>query len=190
MKQKIYIATVAEKGAGKGLFAEILEKLLPGKHVLMIRSSDFWKQILNVLGKEETRENMDIAATALRGGFRDDGILNAPLKKKMESADADVVVLDGLRKPEEVQLIKDLGGRIVFISAKPELRFQRRTEHVEKADERDITFGQFVIQDELPSNRTIRSIGETMADARIENNGSVEEFEEAVRKFLQQYGIA
>lgn len=189
MEQKIYIATVAEKGAGKGLFVEILNKLLPEKRILMIRSSDFWKQILNVLCKDESRENMDIAATALRGAFQDDGILNIPLKKAMERADADVIVLDGLRKPEEIQPIKDLGGNVVFISAKPDIRFQRRKEHPEKTDEQNMTFEQFVYQDDLPSNRTIRSIGETMADMRIENNGTVEEFEAAIKKSLQDHGI-
>ncbi len=189
MEQKIYIATVAEKGAGKGLFVDILKKLLPSRRVLMIRSSDFWKQILGVLCKEESRENMDIVATALRGVFHDDGILNVPLKKELQRADADVIILDGLRKPEEVRPIKDMGGNVVFISAKPEIRFQRRKEHAEKTDEHDMTFEQFVYQDDLPSNRTIRSIGETMADARIENNGTVEEFEMAIKKFLQDHGI-
>ncbi len=185
-----YIATVAEKGAGKGLFVEILRKLLPEKRILMIRSSDLWKQILDVLCKEASRENMDIVATALRNAFRDDGVLNTPLMRKMKETDADIVVLDGLRKPEEISPIKHLGGSVVFISAKPELRFQRRKEHAEKSDERDMTFEQFVHQDDLPSNSTIRSIGETMADARIENNGTKKEFEAAIKKFLQDKNIS
>lgn len=190
MSQKIYIATVAEKGAGKGLFVEILKKLLPEKRILMIRSSDFWRQMLRLLGKEESRENIDTVATALRNAFQDDGILNVPLMKALEDADADIIVLDGLRKPEEVRHLKRLGGTIVFISAKSELRFARRMEHVENTDERDMTFEQFVRQDDLPSNRTIRSIGETMADAHIENNGSMEEFEAAIKKFLADKNIS
>lgn len=156
----------------------------------MIRSSDFWKQILDVLCKEESRENMDAVATALRAAFCDDGILNVPLKKAMERANADVIVLDGLRKPEEVQPIKDLGGNVVFISAKPDIRFQRRKEHAEKTDEHNMTFEQFVYQDDLPSNRTICSMGKTMADARIENNGTIEEFGAAIRKFLEDQNIS
>ena len=187
---KTYIAPVAEKGAGKGLFVEILKKLLPKKRVLMIQSSDFWKQILGTLCKEESRKNMDIVATALRTAFLDDGILNIPLKKAMGSADADVIVLDGLRKPEEVRPIKDMGGCVVFISAKPDIRFQRRKEHAEKTDEHNMTFEQFVLQDDLPSNRTIRSIGETMTDIQIENNGTVEDFEAVIKKFLQEHGVA
>ena len=107
MKQKTYIATVAEKGAGKGLFVEIIRKLLPEKRILMIRSSDFWRQILHVLSKEESRENIDTVATALRNAFQDDGILNASLTQKMSDSDAEIIVLDGLRKPEEILPVKN-----------------------------------------------------------------------------------
>ena len=189
MDKKIYIATVAEKGGGKGLFFELVKKLLPNKRVVMIRSSDFWRQILHILCKEESRGSIDTLATAIRNAFGDDGVLIAPLIKQLETIDADVIILDGLRKHEEVEMIKSRGGVVVFISAQAEVRFQRRKEHVENSDERDMTLEQFIYQDQLASNRTVRSINETMADVRIENNGSKEEFEEKIVKFLHDHTI-
>ena len=186
MDKKIYIATVAEKGGGKGLFFELVKKLLPNKRVVMIRSSDFWRQILHILCKEESRGSIDTLATAIRNAFGDDGVLIAPLIKQLETIDADVIILDGLRKREEVEMIKDRGGVVVFISAQAEVRFQRRKEHVENSDERDMTLEQFIYQDQLASNRTVRSINETMADVRIENNGTREEFEEKIGLFLNE----
>jgi dephospho-CoA kinase len=47
-----------------------------------------------------------------------------------------------------------------------------------------MSWEQFMHQEGLAPEVTIRHIGETMADAVIENNGSVEEFEKKIRGFL------
>lgn len=187
LMQRTIIATVAEKGAGKGLFVEILKKLLPDRTVVMIRSSDPWREILHILGKEESRDNISTTATALRAAFHDDGILLPALRNRLRTIDADMVVLDGLRKPEELALVRKLGGVVVYIAADPKIRFERRSMKAETTDEEGMSWEQFMRQEQATTETSIRSMGETMADVRIENNGTVEEFETAIKKFLEEH---
>lgn len=181
---QLVIATVAEKGGGKGLFIKLVQKLLRDKTVVSVRFSDTWRQILHLLGKEESRENISRLATAIRALFNDEGILVGAMEERLKTIDADVVILDGLRKQEEIALVRKRNGILVYISAGQKVRFYRRREDAETTDERGMSWEQFVRQDELPTEAAIRAIGETMADVTIENNGTVEEFEGEVRNFI------
>ncbi|MBI2053131.1 MAG: hypothetical protein HYT41_00080 [Candidatus Sungbacteria bacterium] len=186
MPNPLIIAIVAEKGAGKGLFIELARKLLPDKKVVSVRFSDIWREILHLLDREESRENISNLATAIRMLFHDDGILVHAMKKRIASIDADIVILDGLRKEEEIQpLIRDTNGLLVYIAASAEARFARRREHAETTDEKGMTWEHFMRLEQLAPEVTIRHIGETMADATLENNGTVEEFKEKVAAFIE-----
>jgi len=184
----LIIATVAEKGAGKGLFVRIVQKLLPGKKVVSVRFSDVWREILHLLNKEESRENISNLATAIRGLFCDDGILVGAMQKRLTDIDADVIILDGLRKEEEIRpLVRDRNGLLVYIAASPEVRFGRRRERAETTDEAGMSWEQFLHQENIATEITIKHIGETIADAMIENNDTVEEFEKKVAAFLDTF---
>lgn len=189
-KKPLIIATVAEKGAGKGLFIQIVQKLLPDKKVVSVRFSDVWREILHILNKEESRENISRLATAIRELFHDDGVLVGAMTRRLENIDADIVILDGLRKEEEVgPLVRERRGILVYIAASAEVRFARRREHAETTDERGMSWDQFIHQEGLAPEVTIRRIGETLADAAIENNATREDFEEKVTAFLRQHHL-
>lgn len=188
MKSPLVIATVAEKGAGKGLFIDIIRRLMPEKKIIPVRFSDIWREILHILDREESRENISNLATAIRTLFHDNGILVHAMKKRVAGIDADIVILDGLRKEEEVApLVRDSGGILVYIAASAETRFVRRHEHAETTDEKGMSREQFMHQEGLAPEVAIRHIGETMADATLENNGTVEEFEKKVKVFLNTH---
>jgi len=184
---KFYIGIVAEKGAGKSFFVRVVRKLLGQKNIVSIRFSEPMREILAILGKEETRENMQILTTALREGFKDDGVLNPAVKKRIQGLEADIVILDGVRKKEEARMVKDLGGVLVFITAEQKLRFERRLNDPENKDEEKMNWEQFVKQDLAQTEVSIREVGEKMADVKIENNGIVEEFEEKIKEFLKNH---
>lgn len=185
----LVIATVAEKGAGKGLFFELVTKLLPNKRVAMIRSSDPWREILGVLCKDESRDNISLLATAIRNAFRDDGILVPVMQRRLKTTDADIIIIDGFRKPEELSLIRQLGGVVVYIAASPEIRFQRRSANAETTDEEGMSWEQFMRQEQAATETSIRNMGETMANLQIENNGTPKQFEEKIHAFLDTHVI-
>jgi dephospho-CoA kinase len=111
------------------------------------------------------------------------------MERRLAEIRADIIILDGLRKPEEAALIRKRDGILLYISASPEVRFARRRQDAETTDERGMSWEQFVRQDNLPTEVSIRTVGETMADYRIENNGTVEEFEANIKEFLQRHGF-
>ena len=69
------------------------------------------------------------------------------------------------------------------------MRFARRREHAETTDERGMTWEQFMRQEQIPTETSIRTIGETLADVTLENNGTAEEFETRVAAFLTEHII-
>jgi len=184
------IALVAEKGAGKGLFVDIVKKLLPDFRIVSVRFSDALCDILDILGKEKSRHNIDTLVTALRAGFHDEGILNGAMQKRLGGLDADIVLLDGLRKTDEVLFVRERSGVLVYVIADQKIRYERRKQTAEKPDEMNMSWEQFVDQDGAAPHREIRQIGETMADVTIENNGTLEEFELKVKKIVAEHHLA
>ena len=183
------IALVAESGAGKGLFVETMKKLLPNKRIVSVRFSDVLCDILDMLGKERSRNNIDMLVTALRTAFNDEGILNDAMRKRLANTQADIVILDGLRKEKEVEVVHEWLGILVYIAADQRVRFERRRQVAEKPDELNMSWEQFVIQANAAPQVQIRHIGQTLADVTIENNGSVEEFEAAIQEFIKRQSM-
>lgn len=183
------IGIVAERGAGKGLFMSLVKKLLTNTRVASVRFSDPIADTLVLLGKEKTRFHFSIVTTALREAFHDEGILIGAVRSRVAALDADIVVIDGLRKPEEVSLVREFDGVLVAIVADVRTRFERRRRDAEKKDEETMSWEQFLAHDTLASEVSIRTIVETMADGTIENNGTVQEFEEKIKTFLTEQGF-
>lgn len=185
--EKIYIGVIAEKGAGKGLFVTLAQKLMPQLKTATVRFSDIPREILTTLRKDISRENMQILSTALRKAFADEGVFNKPIKNRLQNTEAGLIILDGVRKKEEAEMIKGLGGILLYIKADPEIRFARRKKEAENTDEANMSWEQFQKQELAETEISIREIGEKMADAVIENNGSIEEFENKTKEFLRKY---
>lgn len=183
-----YIGIVGEKGSGKAVFTSIVQKLLPNKRVASFRFSQPVREILGILDKEISRKNFTTLMTALRKGFNDEGILYPAVKKLLRSVEADIITIDGIRKPEEVKIVREVNGILLYITANQRLRFERRSRDPENSDEPGMTFEAFAEQELAPTEIDISKIGKT-ADAKIENNGSEEELEDKIKQFLADYRL-
>ena len=184
------LTLVAENGAGKGLFVEIVKKLLPNLRIISVRFSDPLLEILDILDKERSRDNIDTLVTALREAFHDEGILNKALARRLQGIEADIIILDGLRKEKEISLVRERKGIVVYIAADQRIRYERRRKEAEKPDELGMSWEQFIAQADAAPQREIRQIGETLADITIENNAGVEEFELKIKEFIKGYHLA
>ena len=182
----LIIGIIAKKGAGKGLFVKIAQKLLPRHKIASIRYSDIPREILAILNKEVSRENMQTLSTALRRAFDDEGIFNEAIKKRLQNTDSDITILDGVRKKEEAEVVKELDGTLIYITADPKVRFDRRQKEAENSDEIAVSLEQFQKQELAETEISIKDIGEKMADAVIENDGTMEEFENKIQDFLEK----
>ena len=114
------------------------------------------------------------------------GIFNATVKKRLQNTEAGIVILDGVRKKEEAEVVKELDGTLIYITADPKVRFDRRQKEAENSDEIAVSLEQFQKQELAETEISIKDIGEKMADAVIENNGTLEEFENKIQDFLEK----
>ncbi len=97
------------------------------------------------------------------------------------------LVVSGFRAIAEAQVVKDAGGAIIFTDAPEQIRFERLRDRA-RAEEGDLSFEEFKKREDAENGgidpafdiSAIKSI----ADFVVVNDGSTEEFLEAIDKAL------
>lgn len=176
----LLIGLVGEKGSGKDTFAHYLQEISQ-KKIAHIRFSDLLKQTLKLWDLPLTRANLQKLAQVLEDFG--EGTVAHGLEKQIKEADAEIIILDGIRWKPDVELLKKFPNhKLVYITANPKLRFERLKSRGEKDGESEMTYEQFLEEEKAPNELLIPEIG-SEADLKIENNGSIEEFKGQVEKF-------
>ena len=174
------IGTVGLAGSGKGEFATVAEEL----GVPVVTMGDVIRQACRDRGLDPA-EHHGAVAQALREENGPTAIAEASLPHiEAALADADTVLVDGIRSDVEVEVFEERFGEdflLVSIEAPFELRRQRVGERgrdnvgddgesLAARDERELGFG----------------LGDAMerADRTIENTGTLEAFRSEVREVL------
>lgn len=165
----IIIGLIGQKLAGKDTVASYLKDrygavAYAGGHIL--------NEILIVLGQETSRENETGLAVALRAGFGEE-VLNTAILHRLKAGKAKIGLINGIRKPKELLQAQSEGARIVYISAPPEVRYERYKFRQEKKDDGVLAYDDFLKQDaESPTEKDIPSIGEK-AEFFLTNTGDL-----------------
>ncbi len=176
----IVIGLVGEKGGGKGTFTDLLKEELSTRHIVLVRFSDIISDILHILGKSKTRENMQKIPIALMKEFNDPAIITKAMKSRIQNIQADLVILDGIRTLADEHLLRNFEKNLlIYVTASAETRHQRARLRAEKLDEALMTFDEFLKQDQAEIELLIPSIG-TRADYIIQNEQGLEEYREKV----------
>jgi len=160
--------------AGKGEAARIL-----GEYGYAYFSlSDIVREEAARRGIEQTRENLIRVGNDLRRRHGP-GVLAEMIRERL----APYSVIDSIRNPEEVRVLRRLDGfLLVAVHADPETRFRRMMARGRLGDVRD--FDEFLRLEEREKSGSAYEqqlhvcIG--MADASVDNNGTVEELEAQV----------
>lgn len=169
---KLIIGLVGDKGAGKGTMAEYLSTKY---HAVTFAFPQILKDILERLYISKTRKNLAELALALRELFGDD-VLGQTIHKDIENSDTSTIVLDGIRYFDEVKLLKTFPVfYLVYITAEVKTRHERVKIRGEKENETQMTFEEFLEEEQLQTELQIKDIAKT-ADFKVTNNGSKEEF--------------
>ena len=183
--KKIVIGLAGQKGAGKGAFTKILDELLPRYSVERISSGALLGEIVNLAGKPLTRDNLQKLTVALENAFGK-GIVSGMVRREILKSNSDIVVFDGVRWPSDVQMLRKLNASTVYITASPEVRYERTKTRGEKTGENTASFNEFLAQESAPTETAISSIGERDSDFRTQNDGTVDELREQVRTFVNE----
>ncbi len=165
---KVY-GLIGPIASGKSIVADYL---ITKKCASYYRFSDVLRDLLLRLHKENTRENLQGLGVALRQVFGDD-ILSETIKRDIVCDDSEIIVVDGIRYPEELSLVKNLGGEIIYITAPDESRYKRVLARATRG-EAGISLDEFRENEQRPTERMISQLGEK-ADHRIDNDGTVDQ---------------
>ncbi len=115
----ILIGLTGENCSGKGTVAEYLEK----KGFATVSLSDVVREALAAEGKEITRDNLVQKANELRAKFGPGILAQKALAKTTPDKN---YVIDSIRNPAEVEeLKKQKNFFLIYITASPEVRFER-----------------------------------------------------------------
>lgn len=164
------IAIIGEKLSGKDSAADYLVKNYGASEV---RTSKILDELLQVLGLPISRQNEIEAGRGMEMVFGPRVIGEAVLKR-VQSISGKIVVINGIRRKDQLENAKQLGAKILYITAPVELRHQRSLARKEKNDDGELTLQEFVEQDRQWIEIEIPAFG-AQADFKIENTGSLED---------------
>jgi dephospho-CoA kinase len=176
------IAFVGMPASGKGEAANLVKEM----GYTVVNMGDVIREEVRLLGLEPTDENLGGIGTKLR---REEGLAAVARKciPKLASLDVDTAIVDGVRNIEEVDLFKgEFGDDFLLINI--EANDNDRLERIRKrgrADDKLMDVDALRVRDERELGW---GMGESIkrADLTIENNGTVEEFREKVKKALEE----
>lgn len=181
---KILIGLVGRQGSGKGTVAKILQETYGAK---LYRFSAILGDILDRLNIERSRDNLIKISEAVRHEFGEDTLAYA-IEHEVSASDADVVIIDGIRRPEDIVALEPLPYfKLVNVSVPAEVRFERMKHRGEKAGETHMTREEFLkVENEAPTEITIPLV-EARATDTIDNSGTAEELGPKVDALMKKF---
>lgn len=168
--KKIWLGLIGEKGGGKDTVVKYLASHYQAK---VLGVGDVVTELLNVLRLPVTRENLINLAEAIRGTFGENA-LQEGLLAKLQAAPNKLCIINGARKPAEIEQLKKLGAKIWYVTAPMELRFERLKQRRQKSDDKTQTFEQFRKQETLITEQFISELGKH-ANVIMTNTGTKQE---------------
>lgn len=183
-RKPLIIVFVGEKLAGK----EVASHYLTRRHGFVgYRFSKILVDILARLKLPTTRLN----EVNLVGGLRErfgGAVLAEVIKAEIVERGERRVVIDGMRHPAELEVLKGLPGfLLVYLTAPLELRFRRARARGEKVGERNFTVTEFKREENWPTEVFIRALGRK-AKVRLTNSGTLPElYKQIEEKIVKVY---
>lgn len=180
------IGLVGEKGSGKQTFVNTLKKIAPNLDVRQVRFSDILAQTLVLWDIPVTRANMQTLSLIMNEAFGQTALARAA-RFSLEGDNADVIILDGIRRESESTFVRSFQNNIlIYITADQKLRYQRLKNRSEKVGETGLTFEQFLKEEQSKAEKEIPEICKK-ADIKIENNKSLEEFKKRIEEIYNKF---
>ena len=102
--EKIVIGLVGKMSSGKGTVAEYLEK---NYGAVTYRFSTILRDILNRVGQDITRHNMQTLSTVMRENFGED-LLAKVIAEDARKDNHQIVIVDGVRRMADIKYLSPL----------------------------------------------------------------------------------
>ena len=153
-------------GVGKSTIARHLARKYDG---IVLRPSDFTRELLQSLKIPSTRGNLATTMQALRKIFWNEIYINA-LVSNIENSSTPYIFIDGIRKVHLIEALKSrYSTSVIYIDSPKGVRYTRLQNRIEKANELNMSFEEFEKENLLESESELLEI-KNIADYNIENN--------------------
>lgn len=170
MQHNIYIIC-GPSGAGKWTTCDYLARKMNG---LIWRPSDLTREVLREFSIADTRENLSKMMHILRNRFTPDIYVYAA-KEYIEKHHDTPIFFDGIRKIHFIKRLQEsYDCKIIFLDATLRIRYDRLTDRWDKSWESEMSYEQFLSDENLESEKENNTIRE-LADMVIENNSTKDE---------------
>jgi dephospho-CoA kinase len=174
--KKIIIGLVGPISSGKGVTKKYLETKYKAKHC---KFSTPLRDILIRLRLDISRDNMIDLSTMLRERYGQD-LFAKVIASDASKLDADIVVVDGVRRLEDVEHLSALPYfSLVKVDADPKIRYERMKLRNENLGDAEKTFGEFMEDHERETEATIPEVMEK-AEYSLNNDGGLEELHKQI----------
>lgn len=176
---KLVLGLVGRIGSGKTAVSEYLQENYGAREH---RFSQILMDILDRLNLPHERAHLQNLGKSLRAELGPDVIVNT-FKHDLEKDQSDVLIVDGIRYENEVNMLKEKNGVLIFVTASPEVRYERAVARGEKGETR-MTYEQFLESEKAETEKHIEMIKES-ADYVIDNSGTLDELYEKVDRIME-----
>lgn len=178
---KIILGFTGLPACGKGTAAKYYSKKYGSP---TFRFSTSMRDLLDRLYLPQSRENMSAISRITRETFGQD-LYAKVMAGDVGKADHDIVIVEGIRRMEDVQELKKLANfKLVAIEADMKVRYERLKIRGENSDDNTKTWEEFKADHQLETELTIPSVMEK-ADIRIDNNGSLEDLHKQLDELVK-----
>jgi len=175
------VGFMGERLGGKDTAAQYLVDKYGAEHA---RYSYIFDDILKLLDIPVSRRNEIDLGNALRAQFGD-GIFSQAMRKRILNSKSKLIAMNGMRFPKEMDLARELGAKIVYITAPEDVRYQRFLARQEKADDAKMSYEKFHALDQELTEVQIPELGK-QADERIDNTGSIQDLYAKIDQLMEQ----
>ncbi len=131
---------------------------------------------------EPTRDKLIEFGKYLKDKYGEDILIRLAVDKKRHCEN---IVIDGVRSEGEIKAIKRLGGRVIYVEARPEIRFERLMRRKAEKDRTIRDFEDFRAMDDAEERLYHTSKLKGLADYVIINEGTFEELRRRVEKIIE-----
>ena len=169
--QKIIIGLVGQIACGKEAVKKYLAKKYNTKDC---KFSTPLRDVIERIGIQESRENLQKLSTSLRANFGED-LLAKVIAMDASKLDSEIVVIDGVRRMADMKYLKELPNfYLIKVEVDAKIRYQRMVARNENAGDKDKTFEQFIADQNNETEKEIPTVMD-FAKISIDNNGTLEE---------------
>ena len=179
---KIILGLVGPLACGKETVKKYLVENYKAKDC---RFSTILRDVLNRTAVPVSRENLQKLSTVLRANFGEN-LLAKAIAMDASKLDADIVVIDGVRRPTDIEHLNELPNFfLIKIDAEPRLRYERLIKRNENEGDEKKTFEQFLKDHEAEADKLVPLVMATAKHA-IDNNGSFEDLYKQVDEIVEK----